>query len=466
MEMYISIDFNNMMEEKIGRKHGIGDDEIDSFADQCKRIHNDILSKRSKGELPFLDLPYQDIKGIMSLSDEITSEFDNLLVLGIGGSALGPIALISALCHPFHNMLSRERRMGHSRVFVYDNVDPDAFLGLLEVIDLSRTAVNVVTKSGNTVETLAAFLIIRERLRETVGKRYQRHIIVTTDPEKGSLRKIAEDEGYRTLSIPEKVVGRFSVLTPVGLFPASVAGIDIEELLNGAALMDKRCQELEAWRNPAQMTALLQYVTERKKGKKVTVMMPYSAALKDIADWFRQLWAESLGKRYDLSGKEVYTGQTTVKGLGVTDQHSQLQLYMEGPNDKTIVFLKVERFTEPMEIPVAFQDMNDVSYICGHSLSELINAEQRATEIALTKVKRPNMRIDMPELSPFTVGQLLYMLEVQTIYAGGLYNINPFDQPGVEEGKKLTWGIMHRPGFEDKRQEVEDARKGNKKYII
>lgn len=434
-------DYRNMMAESVGPVHGILPEEIDSLKKKTSGVLKKIGSGRARGELPFLDLPYQDIRKIIGPSEEICDSFDDLVVLGIGGSALGAIALLNSLTHPYRGLLPKGMRR-RPRVFIYDNVDPDQFKGLLDILDITKTAFNVVTKSGGTAETLASFLIVRERLKKAVGPGWQSHIIATTDPEKGDLRKIALEEGYRTLDIPPGVGGRFSVFTPVGLFPAAVVGIDIEEILSGSESMDKRCSQKTIEENPAAMGSILHYIADTKKKKHISVMMPYSNALEKVADWFCQLWAESLGKKLDLDGKVVHTGQTPVKAVGATDQHSQLQLYIEGPNDKTIIFLRVERFLEEMEIPKAFENLEGISYLGGHSLSELINAEQKATEMALTKVQRPNMRIIIPEVNPHTVGQLLYLLEVQTAIAGGLYNINPFDQPGVEEGKRLTYEIL------------------------
>lgn len=451
IEDSLTLDYKNMLADSVGPKHGVLPKEIGELKKKTSVILKKISSERAKGKLPFLDLPYQDIKKIINLSEEISDSFDDLIVIGIGGSALGAMALLNALAHPYRNILPKGLRR-RPRVFVYDNIDPDQFKGLLDVIDITRTAFNVITKSGETAETLASFLIIRERLKKAIGSGWQEHIIATTDPQKGALRKIASDEGYRTLDIPPGVGGRFSVFTPVGLFPASVSGIDIEEILRGAEAMDKRCSKKDLEENPSVMGAILHYIADTKKKKNISVMMPYSHALEKVADWFCQLWAESLGKKHDLKGKTVHTGQTPVKALGATDQHSQLQLYVEGPNDKIITFLRVERFTGEIEIPrdlspalnqvQGISGSDKVSYLGGHSLGELINAEQRATEIVLTKAKRPNMRITIPKVNPNTVGQLLYMLEVQTVISAGLYNINPFDQPGVEEGKRLTYEFL------------------------
>jgi len=441
LESPLLFDYSNMLAGSVGPEHGILPEEIIGLKEKVSDILKRISSERRRGGLPFLDLPFQDIRGIVSLSEEVSDSFDDLVVLGIGGSALGAIALLHALSHPYRNILPKGMRK-RPRVFVYDNVDPDQFKGLLDILDLTRTAFNVVSKSGETIETIATFLIIRERLKRVIGPDWRSHIIATTDPERGILRRIAIDEGYRTLDVPSGVGGRFSVFTPVGLFPAAVAGIDIEAILSGAEAMEQRCLKDDLEENPAGWGAVLHYIADTKKGKHISVMMPYSYAIQKVADWFCQLWAESLGKRFDLEGKVVNTGQTPIKALGTTDQHSQLQLYMEGPNNKMITFLRVERFLEEIEIPKAPQDLEGISYLGGHSLSELINVEQEATEMALTRAGRPNMRITLPGVNPHTIGQLLYLFQVQTAIAGGLYNINPFDQPGVEEGKRIAKEIL------------------------
>jgi glucose-6-phosphate isomerase len=290
--------------------------------------------------------------------------------------------------------------------------------------------------------------------------------VVTTDPEKGRLREIAEREDYLTFPVPAGVGGRFSVLTPVGLLPAAIAGIDIFMLLAGARDMDGRCRISNLWKNPAYLSAVLYYLADTKKGKPIAVMMPYADALYGVADWFRQLWAESLGKRTDLDGNIVSTGQTPVRALGATDQHSQLQLYMEGSNNKLITFLAVERFHKKISMPESFADVEGVGYLGGRSLNELIAVEQKTTELALTRNKRPNLSIIVPEVNAFTLGQLLFMLEVQTVFAGGLYHINPLDQPGVEEGKQFAYGLMGRKGFEHKAKEFAERPEKSEKYII
>ena len=465
-DMRITLDYNFMMSDFVGEEHGITKAEIDALAPKAEKIHADLTGKRKDGTLPFFDLPYQDTSKIKQMADELAGEFDNFVLFGIGGSALGPIALHTALRHPHYNALTKKERKRRPRMFFVDNVDPDQFTSLMESIDLSKTVFNIVTKSGGTAETMAQYMIARGLVKKSLGKRaLKKHFICTTDPEKGNLRKIVREEKLRSLEIPPKVGGRFSIFTPVGLLPAAVSGIDIDELLSGAADMDRRTSKADIWENPAYLSAAMQFILDTKKRKNISVMMPYSQALKDIADWYRQIWAESIGKRLDLSGKVVNTGQTPVKALGATDQHSQVQLYMEGPNDKTFTFLRVERFHSKVPVPKDFADIPDVSFLGGKNLEELINAEQAATETALMKAGRPCATIRLPEVNAFTLGQVLYLFEVHTAFAGGLYNINPFDQPGVEEGKLLTFAMMDKADCAFKKADLEKIKK-KAEYVI
>jgi len=465
--MRVVFDFNHMMAGFVGEDNGVTTAEVESLKDRAAKIHADLTGKRRSGKLPFLDLPYQDTEPIKDLAEELAGDFGEFVLLGIGGSALGPIALHNALNHPHYNILSWKARGGRPRMFFEDNVDPDRFAATMGMLDLKDTVFDVVTKSGGTAETMAAFMTARGAVIDALGgDAVREHFVAVTDPDKGNLRRIVNDEGLRALEVPPGVGGRFSVFTPVGLLPAAVSGIDIDELLAGAAYMDRRTSEGELMKNPAYMSAAVQYILDTKKGKHVLVMMPYSNGLLSAADWFRQIWAESIGKKTDLDGGVVHAGQTPVKALGATDQHSQVQLYMEGPNDKTFMFLRVEKFANEGHIPAMYPDIEAVSYLGGASMTRLINAEQSATQTALLKAGRPCMRITLPEINAFTLGQLLYMFEVMTAFSGGLYNINPFDQPGVEEGKLLTYAMMGRKGYEDKKAELEGIQKGDDALVL
>lgn len=467
--MTVHLDFNNMMSDFAGQGRGITREEVNELAPRALEIANSIDTRVEAGELGFYELPYdtETADRIVEMAGSYRGKCDDLVILGIGGSALGATALFRALCRPQHNLLTRRARGGKPRVFVMDNVDPASFKGVLDIINPEKTVFNVITKSGGTAETLSQFLIIRQFLEDKIGKEAAReHIVVTTGPKRERLNAMAEEEGYPLLTIPENVGGRFSVLTPVGLFPAAMFGVDIKELLAGARYMDERCQTKKLLQNPAYVAGTLHYLADVKRGLNIAVMMPYSDSLIQVAFWFRQLWAESLGKAVNNAGETVNVGQTPVVASGVTDQHSQMQLYQEGPYDKLITFLTVDNPPETLAIPRMTEPREEMAYLGGHDMAELMKIEALATQLALTKAGRLNMSFTLPEVNPFTIGQLFFLLEVQTVFTGGLYDINPIDQPGVEAGKQFINGMMGRSGFEDKARESREWQEMDRRYII
>ena len=465
--MKLKFDFNNMMAEYVGEKEGFTVNDFKNSKDLYLNAHEYVRTHRGQGMMGWTELPYnQDeiVEDIISTAKDIRKKYDNFVVLGIGGSALGPIAVFQALCHLRHNELKKSVRRA-PKLYVEDNVDPERMVALLDVLDLDKTVFNVITKSGATSETMAQYLIIIDILKKKFGDKAKEHIIATTSQTKGNLIKIAKQEDFKTFYIPDGVGGRFSELCPVGLLAASVLGIDVKALLDGAKYMDKICSSNRLDKNPALMSALLQYLS-MKNGKNISVMMPYADGLKYIADWYCQLWGESLGKAEDLDGNLVFVGQTPVKALGVTDQHSQVQLYREGPFDKVITIIGVENFRKDVVISDGCKEFPDVSFLCGHTMSELINTERRATEYALTTANRLNHTILLPEINAFTVGQLLYLFMMETAYCGAMLNIDTFNQPGVEGGKNATYALFGKNGYEKVREEMQNAPKKSEKYII
>ncbi len=468
--MSLKLDFNYMMSEFLGEANGISADDLRGLREVAVKLHQELSEGRAGGKIGFYDLPYdQDtVEVIEKFAGKAIKQYENVVLLGIGGSSLGPRALHSALAGgQWANMADHKGRGKIPRFFFADNIDPDTFARILGFAEPRKTLFLVVTKSGTTAETMSQFLIVRDMLERKLGKsKVARHLVAVTDAQNGRLRNVADREGLTNFIIPANVGGRFSIFTPVGLLPAALMGIDIRQLLAGAAAMDERTKECDLHTNPAYVAAALLFLADRTHGRNIDVMFSYSDALFEVADWFRQLWAESLGKKHSLSGKDVFCGLTPVSALGVTDQHSQTQLYMEGPFDKVTIFLAVEQFGQSMPIPTLYDGLPDLHYLGGHSLEELFQAERKATEYAMLQAGRPSMTITVPEVNPFTLGQLLYMLEVQTAFAGGLYNINPFDQPGVELGKKLTYGMMGRQGYEQVREDYADRQPKQDKYEI
>ncbi len=425
--------------------------EFDNYKTKIAEIIQDLNQRKDKPEqgLQWMNLGYSEetVWYVKEYASLVKDRFENILVLGIGGSALGGIAVTEALLKPYWNFLTKEQRNGYPRIFFLDNIDPDSMSALFDNLDWEKTLVNVITKSGDTTEIMAQFMIVKDRLEKELGDNYRRNIVATTDKNVGVLRQIAEQEGYKTFVIPDDVVGRYSVFSAVGLLPLALVGIDIDEMVNGIKDMDLALKNTDIRNNVAAQNALIHYLYDRQKGRNITILMPYSSRLKYIPDWFTQLWAESLGKELDLSGNKVNFGLTPVKAAGATDQHSLIQLCNEGPDDKLITFIRVENFDKTLEIPHIFE-YTGVGYLGGKSINNLLNAEAEATKVTLNDHDKPTLTITMPEITPYYIGQLLYMFEVQTAITGALYNINPFNQPGIEQAKDYTYALMGRAGYE------------------
>jgi glucose-6-phosphate isomerase len=449
--MPLTLDATNMFAPPVDG--GIDAGAWDAARSRFRAVHAAVHARRATGELGFFDLPGD--RALLQQTLEFVNglrrgEHTDVVILGIGGSALGPIALRTALRPYAWNGLSDEGRGGWPRLHVLDNVDPVTIAALLDQLDLTATLFLVVSKSGGTAETMAQYLIVRERLSRSGSQPLTRHLVFVTDPAKGALRPIASSEHLPALDIPPAVGGRFSVLSPVGVLPAALVGIDVQALLAGAADMVSRCESDDPSRNPAAAFALLQWLADTTRGKHMHVLMPYSDPLRDIAPWFVQLWAESLGKKR-TDGAHV--GPTPIAALGATDQHAQVQLFMEGPANKTVTFIAVRERGTDVTIPTLHRDVADLAYLGGHSLGELIAIEQRATAGALAVRGRPNMTITLDRVDAPSIGALLMMLEIATAYAGELYEINAFDQPGVELGKRFAYALLGRPGFDDAKSE-------------
>jgi glucose-6-phosphate isomerase len=466
--MTLSLDHNYAMAEFVGES-GLTEASLQALAPRLDACHQNLTAALQAGRLGFMELPYQGqvVKEIRQVAKPLLEWCWDVVVLGIGGSALGARALHQALCHPQHNKFPMARRHHKLGLWIADNIDPDYLYGLLDGLDLRRTGFNVISKSGNTAETLAQFLWIYRLLQGRLGPDKAREsLVITTDPDQGPLRRLAAREQLASLAVPPQVGGRFSVLSAVGLFPAVLAGIDVEELLAGARFMAQRLKDADPDHHPAYRLAALFYLFATAKRRPLLIFMPYATTLAGMAAWFCQLWAESLGKQRDLQGNIVHAGSTPVPALGTTDQHSQLQLYMEGPPDKLITFLTVDNFKHHLEIPDLYPDQEALSYLGGHSLNELLRVEQQATAFNLMQAGRPNLTLHLPEINPFTIGQLIYLLEVVTVAAAFLFGVEAFDQPGVEGGKKTTYGLMGRQGFEPERRKFAEAPPALKKYRI
>jgi len=450
------LDTANVFVEAVGSEHGLTHGELDALAERIADCHGRLERRRGK-DLGFMLLPYDGelAAQVTRKAEELRAWVRNFCVLGIGGSALGNMTVCGALNHPFHNLLphGHPARLGAPRMFVLDNVDPSLIAGFALAVEdeLAETAFNVISKSGSTAETMSQFLFVRDLLRRK-GLDPARQIIATTDadPERSILRRIADADGLATFPLPANVGGRFSVLSAVGLLTAAVAGVDVDELLAGAAAMDERCRTGSLEENPAALYAAINYAFY-EKGKPISVLMPYSNALSRLGDWFCQLWAESLGKRDGLSGKDVFAGPTPVRAAGVTDQHSVMQLFQDGRFDKLITLVEVEEL-HAEKVPICGgQAEAELSYLGDRTFGELLSAELAATRAALRDKHRPNVTLRIPQVNARTLGELFMFFEYAVSYAGYLLDVDTYDQPGVELGKVYTYGLMGREGYEPPR---------------
>jgi glucose-6-phosphate isomerase len=445
----IRYQYGRMLQDGLDGAHGLARAHLAELVQRFGAVHDEVRARRSQGEYGFYGLASQDetVRGITQFAGGAGQAFSHVLVLGIGGSALGTRALLNALRAPAWNELDDEAREFYPRITILENVDPATVRAALRRIDPRKVLVNVVSKSGGTAETMAQYLVVRAWLEEALGPAVHRHLVFTTDPERGALRDIATREGIATLEVPPEVGGRFSVLSPVGLLPAALIGVDVLRLVAGAARALERAEERDLLRNAAALYAGLHWAADTRLGARINVLMPYSDRLRDFAEWYRQLWAESLGKRVDRRGGEVHAGPTPVAAVGATDQHSQVQLFMEGPFDKVITLVRVGDHGEDVTIPARSDLPPDAAYLPGHTLGGLLNAECDATAGALARMGRMHGTLHLPSIDDETVGELLMFFQLATGFAGVWYGVNPFDQPGVELGKRLTFAAMGRAGY-------------------
>jgi glucose-6-phosphate isomerase len=396
---------------------GVGADALDRLDDRVARAHDRIATGMADDEFGYtaLALPERTDPADIEAAVAPLADSEAVLTVGIGGSALGAATVSTAL------------GPGGADHYVLDNVDPAEAAATLDALPLSETAVNVVSRSGTTAETLADFLVVREAM-EAAGVDWTDRTVVTTG-ESGPLRDLADAHGLPALDAPAGVPGRFSALSAVGLVPAAIQGHDVEAVLAGAReAMDGLAGSLLEC--PAYAYGAVAYALDVRGGA-VNAVMPYAEGLEPFAEWFAQLWAESLGK----DG----LGQTPARALGATDQHSQLQLYRAGPRDKLITLVRPR---ERPACPIPETDIADLAYLGGADLGELLDAEFEATEASLAAAGRPNVRVEIDRVDARGVGDLLYSMEAACVLAGELYGVETFTQPAVEWGKRAARGLL------------------------
>jgi len=445
--MTVRLDLNGLLGGAPGSR-GLVPATLEALAPALRAVRAELRVRRDRGGLGFAALGQlsDGVEAVRALARDLAEEFDTLVVLGVGGTSQGVRLLVEAL-----------RVDDGMRVIVSDSIDPTALSALLGRVELARTVFNVVSKSGDTAETVAQFLVVRDRLlRDRGAVDYKRHLVITTDPERGSLRQIVNDEGFRALSFPSGVYGPFAVLGPPGLFPAACAGVDLEALLAGAGYAEERLAHIdEPLRDPTLALAGALIMLGVARDVRSLVVMPYAERLNALAEWFAACWNESVVKAVSRDDQPIAVRPTAVRARGSSDRYAQLQSYLEGRGDKVTLFFRVEDHGEAIAIPAAYQDLETVGCLGGAALGTLLNGQQQILELALGRHGRASATVVLPVVNSFTVGQLVYMLEWTAVAAALLAGVEPFGHPASDDLRQYTYGLLGRPGFEARRAELE-----------
>lgn len=423
---------------------------------RASEIFSGFRDSLRKGDLP-ISMPLADEDALLRVREiarRLREEYEQFVLIGIGGSTLGFRACLQAAKGPFHNLFPG----ADARIFVVDNVDPTIAAQLLGELDFRRTMLVYISKSGSTPEPAANFLVFLERLKAVGGD--ARDLVIVCDQADNGINQIAQREGCHLLHIPAPLPGRYSVLSSVGTLPCELSGIDAGELLRGARAVHDRALASPPEANPCFLLGALLH-RKLRADRRIHFLFSYSDRLSELNLWFTQLWSESLGKRYNRKGEEVRAGSTPVTGVGATDQHSILQLLKEGPLDKVVGFLKVASYPDEVKVPSLFQDLVEYEYFGGHTLAEQLGIEELSTEISLHREGVPCYSMTLSDLGPAALGAFFYLWQLTVVFVAQLEGINPFDQPGVEEGKRMTYSLM---GREDHREHREQHAASAKKY--
>jgi glucose-6-phosphate isomerase len=430
-----------------------GEHEITYLSDAVKAAHHALHEKTGAGSdfLGWIDLPVdydkEEFARIQKASEKINKDSDILLVIGIGGSYLGARAAIEMLNHSFFNTVSKEKRSAPQVLFLGQNISSTYMKDLMDLLEDKDFSINVISKSGTTTEPAIAFRIFRKMLEEKYGvEEARKRIYATTDKAKGALKTLANDEGYETFVVPDDVGGRYSVLTAVGLLPIAVSGVDIEAMMDGAAKAREDFGQSELSENPAYQYAAVRNVLYNK-GKTIEMLINYEPGLQYFAEWWKQLFGESEGK----DQKGIYPSSANFS----TDLHSLGQYVQEGRRDIFETVVKVQEARHELVIEEADSDLDGLNYLAGQTIDFVNNKAFEGTLLAHTDGGVPNLIVEIPAMDAYTFGYLVYFFEKACAVSGYLLGVNPFDQPGVEAYKVNMFALLGKPGFEEKKAELE-----------
>ena len=428
----------------------ISEDEIKNMSKLAEAAKSELLSKSGAGSdfLGWIDLPInydkEEFERIIKASNKIKSDSDILLVIGIGGSYLGARATIEALTHNFYNNLSKEARKSPQIYFVGNNISSTYLKNLMDIVEGQDFSINMISKSGTTTEPAIAFRVFKKILEKKYGKEEaKKRIYATTDKARGALKTFATSEGYETFVVPDDVGGRFSVLTAVGLLPIATAGIDISELMKGAESARQRCLNNSFYENDSLLYASIRNILLRK-GKNIEIVANYEPSMHYVSEWWKQLFGESEGK--DQRG--IFPAAVDL----TADLHSMGQFIQDGCRIMFETVLNIEKPTEEIILELEDNDLDGLNYLAGKTMDFVNKSAKNGTMLAHTDGNVPNLVVNIPEQTPFYIGELFYFFEFACAVSGYILGINPFDQPGVESYKKNMFALLGKPGFEKERE--------------
>lgn len=451
----------------------VTDADLASYADALKKAHAAMKVMRETGfirghlskdgepeKVLFSQTPYikdgninspASIARLKELGKHVQENTDVVISLGIGGSFLGNKVLFDVHCGELWNSLSNEQRDNYPRIyFSGNNIDPrrtgDIVNHMKDVAQIKKThggqplriMLLVISKSGGTLDTMSNFMVMYDAFMK--ADNIEIEVVAVTDPNEEKptlLKKLAMDMGWKQFAVPDGVGGRFTVFTEVGLTLAACIGFDIESFLAGARDMDEACQNDDLWKNPAMLNAALKFAASEKHGRDIEVMMPYGDYLKSVSEWYIQLLAESLGKQFNKEGKEVCYGRTPVVAVGTTDMHAQTQQHQEGKLNKVVQFIRIDKWADDLVIPNVFPEVKKLADVAGVTMGAALEVARQSNADALASNKRYSAVFALPELTPYHLGELLYMLAMSIAYEGELADVDAFDQPGVEAYKRI-----------------------------
>ena len=435
----------------------INEDELNQMKILVDEAAHKLHNKNGAGNdfLGWLDLPInydkEEFSKIKKASDKIKADSEVLVVIGIGGSYLGARAVIECLSHSFFNSLNKEKRNAPEIYFAGQNISGKYLKDLIEIIGDRDFSVNVISKSGTTTEPAIAFRIFKELLEEKYGKEGARErIYATTDKARGALKSLADDEGYETFVVPDDVGGRFTVLTAVGLLPIAVSGVDIDKMMAGAKLAQDELSIPDLSKNIAYQYAVMRNILQQK-GKLIEILVSYEPSMVYFNEWWKQLYGESEGK----DGKALYPSSVCFS----TDLHSMGQYVQEGRRILLETILKVKTPNKDIELKEAENNLDGLNYLAGKTMDFVNTKAFEGTLLAHTDGGVPNFVVELPDMSEFTFGYLVYFFEKAVGISGYMQGLNPFDQPGVEAYKKNMFALLGKPGFEELKAELEERLK-------